>query len=225
MSLEVLDFRTLPRVENKESSTVDSPYFKEVMMSLQKRKDPALKDVPAWLFICGDGKEQAQVLQFAEEDEVLNTYELDFSIYSAGKIDRLGDIPVANKPPKVPLVFLQRPRNNVRVQIPDEFTCPEFNRYMKARAYSEVEYRLNNLELRMEFYIWLVSLFCTPQDCIYSVFAGGKLTCAAMVSIADQRSLRRIVMHSLLGSSRDRQFIASPAELQSLLDLISYFCS
>ena len=189
MSLGVLDFRTLSGVENKESSIVDSPYFKEVMLSLQKRKDPALKDVPAWLFICGDEKEQAQVLRFVEKDEVLNTYELDFSIYSAGKVDRLGDIPVANKPPKVLLVFLQRPGNNARVPIQDEFTCPEFNRYVKARAYSEVEYPLNNLELRMEFYIWLVSSFCTPEDYIYSVFAGGKLTCVAMVSnaIADQR--------------------------------------
>ena len=192
MSLGVLDFRTLPRVENKESSTIDSPFFKEVMLSLQKRKDPTLKDVPAWLFICGDEKEQAQVLRPVEKDEALNTYDMDFSIYLARKVDRLGDIPVANKPPKVLLVFLQRPSNNVRVEIPDEFTCPEFSRYMKARAYSEVEYRLNNLELRMEFYISLVSAFCTPQDCIYSVFAGGKLTCAAMVSIAiaDQRGLR-----------------------------------
>ena len=139
MSLGVLDFRTLPGVENKESSTVDSPYFKEVMLSLQKRKDPALKDIPAWLFICGDEKEQAQVLRFVEKDKVLSTYELDFSIYLAGKIDRLGDILVANKPPKVPLVFLQRPGNNVKVQIPDEFTCPEFNRYVKACTYSKVE--------------------------------------------------------------------------------------
>ena len=192
MSLGVLDFRTLHRVENKESSTVDSPYFKEVMLSLQKRKDPTLKDVPAWLFICGDEKEQAQVLRFVEKDEVLSTYELDFFIYLAGKIDRLGDIPVANKPPKVPLVFLQRPGNNMKVQIPDEFTCPEFNRYVKARAYSKVEYRLNSLELRMEFYIWLVSAFCTPQDCIYSMFVGRKLTYAAVVSIAvaDQRGSR-----------------------------------
>ena len=159
MSLGVLDFKTLPGVENKESSTVDSPYFKEVMLSLQKRRDPALKDVPAWLFICGDEKEQAQVLRFVEKDEVLKTYDMDFSIYSAGKIDRLGDISVANKPPKVLLVFLQRLGNNVRVEIPDEFTCPEFNRYMKARAYNEVEYRLNNLELRMEFYIGLLVHF------------------------------------------------------------------
>ena len=113
MSLGVLDFRTLPGVENKESSTVNSPYFKEVMLSLQKRKDPALKNVPAWLFICGDEKEQAQVLRFVEKDEVLKTYDMDFSIYSARKIDRLGDIPVANKPPKVLLVFLQRPGNSV----------------------------------------------------------------------------------------------------------------
>ena len=192
MSLRVLDFKTLPGVENKESSTVDSPYFKKVMLSLQKQKDPALKDVLAWLFICGDEKEQAQVLRFVEKDEVLNSYELDFSIYSTRKVNRLGDIPVANKPPKVLLVFLQRPGNNVRVPILDEFTCPEFNRYVKARAYSEVEYRLNNLELRMESYIWLVNSFCNPQDCIYSVFVGGKLTCAAIVSIAiaNQRGSR-----------------------------------
>ena len=134
MLLGVLDSRTLPGVKNKESSTVNSPYFKEVMLSLQKRKDPALKDDLAWLFICGDKKEQAQVLRFVEKDEVLNTYELDFSIYSARKIDRLGDISVANKPPKVPLVFLQRHGNNVRVQIPDEFICPEFNWYVKPHA-------------------------------------------------------------------------------------------
>ena len=121
------------------------------MLLLQKRKDPALKDVPTWLFICGDEKEQAQVLRFVEKDEVFNTYGLDFSIYSAGKIDRLGDIPVANKPPKVPLVFLQKPGNEAKVQILDEFTCPEFNWYVKAHAYSKVEYRLNNLELQMEF--------------------------------------------------------------------------
>ena len=132
------------------------------MLSLQKRKDLTLKDNPTWLFICGDEKEQAQVLRFVEKDEVLKTYDMDFSIYCAGKINRLGDIPVANKPPKVLLVFLQRPGNNERVEIPDEFTCPEFNRYVKARAYSEVEYRLHNLELRMEFYIWLVNSFCTP---------------------------------------------------------------
>ena len=71
-----------------------------------------------------------------EKDEALNTYDMDFSIYSARKVDCLGDIPVANKPPKVLLVFLQRPGNNVRVEIPDEFTCPEFSWYMKARAYS-----------------------------------------------------------------------------------------
>ena len=74
----------------------------------------------------------------------------------------------------------------------------------------------------MEFYIWLVKSFCTPQECIYSVFASGKLTCAAVVSVVvvDQRSTRsfevhsqRIVRHSHFGSFIDGQFIASLAEL------------
>ena len=65
--------------------------------------------------------------------------------------------------------------------IPEEFSCPDTSRYVKARAYSELEYRIHSLELRMEFYLWLVKNFCTAGGCVFSGFAGGKLTCAAMV--------------------------------------------
>ena len=106
MSLGVIDFRVLPGVEKKESSSVDSPYFKEVLLSMRKKKEPALEDISSWLFICEDEKDQAQVLHFVELHEVLTSNNLCFSVYSASKNDRLGDISASVKPPKVLLLFL-----------------------------------------------------------------------------------------------------------------------
>ena len=57
LALGVIDFRSLPGIEKKESSTVDNPFFIEVLSSMQKTKKPSLQDVPSWLFICGDKKE------------------------------------------------------------------------------------------------------------------------------------------------------------------------
>ena len=59
LALGTIDFRSLPGIEKKESSTVDNPFFIEVLSSMQKIKKPSLQDVPSWLFICGDEKEQA----------------------------------------------------------------------------------------------------------------------------------------------------------------------
>ena len=59
LSLKVIDFRSLPGVEKKEASTIENPFFFEVLSAMQKTKKPALEDVPSWLFICGDDKEEA----------------------------------------------------------------------------------------------------------------------------------------------------------------------
>ena len=34
----------------------------------------------------------------------------------------------------------------------------------------------------MEFYLWLVEMFCLPGSGVFSVFAGSKFTCTALVS-------------------------------------------
>lgn len=181
LSLGVMDFRRLPGIDNKEKSTVDSPFFVEVIASMFKTKKPAQGDVKTWVFICGDEKEQAQVLKFIESSEVLKGYNLNFADYYAGKNDRLEDASAAKTPKRVLLLFLQHPSNERQVKIEEQFLCPETARYLKARAYSELEYRMHNTELRMEFYLWLVRKFANPRECVFSAFAGGKFTCAAMV--------------------------------------------
>ena len=57
LAVGLIDFRSLPGIEKKESSTVDNLYFVEVISSMRKTKKPALEDVPSWLFICEDEKE------------------------------------------------------------------------------------------------------------------------------------------------------------------------
>ena len=150
---------------------------------MRKTKKPALEDVPSWLFICGDEKEQAQVVNFIETDDVLKSLSNAFSIYSSGKYDRFGDVSVSKTPKKVFLIFLPDPKNEKQDSIPEEFNCPEIARYMKVWAYSELEYRIHNTELQMEFYLWVVQKFSVLGKSVFSGYAGGKLTCAAMVSL------------------------------------------
>ena len=59
--------------------------------------------------------------------------------------------------------------------------------YTKAHNYNELEFRVYNIELRMEFYLWVVRKFCLPGGSILSIFGGGKITCAAMVSSESAR--------------------------------------
>jgi hypothetical protein len=182
LSLGVVDFRSLPGIEKKDTSTVERPYFFEVVSSMKDTMQPAFDDVPSWLFICGDEKEETQVIRFIETDDVLNTFSIQYSVYTAGKFDRLLDLPAAKTPKKVFLIFLQSPASANQVKIPAEFNCPETPRYMKVHAYSELEYRIHNTELRMEFYLWLVKMFAKSGQAIFSGYTGGKLTCAAVVS-------------------------------------------
>ena len=182
LALGVIDFQSLPGIEKKESSTVDNPFFIEVLSSMQKTKKPSLQDVLSWLFICGDEKEQAQAVNFVENNDILKS-SIAFSVYYAGKHDHLGDVSASKSPKKVFLIFLQNPSNKRKVAVPEEFNCPDSARYMKVWAYIELEYRIHNTELRMEFYLWLVQQFVAPGKSIFSGYTGGKLTCAAMVNL------------------------------------------
>ena len=76
-------------------------------------------------------------------------------------------------------------------KIPSEYFTLDTIKYKDAKRCNELPFRMYNMELQMEFYLWLVEMFCLPGSGIFSVFAGSKLTCAALVSAKLQfRSLR-----------------------------------
>ena len=54
--------------------------------------------------------------------------------------------------------------------------------YTKPHGYNELEFRVYNTELRMEFYLWLVHKFCRSGGAILFIFGRGKITYAVVVS-------------------------------------------
>ena len=110
LRLGVIDFRYLPGVEDKEVSSTGMPYFFDFMSSLKRRREPDFDEVPVWLFICADAIEQSQAVHFAENDDILRRYKMEFADYYPAKNERLGDFPANHKKAraKVLLVFLQK---------------------------------------------------------------------------------------------------------------------
>ncbi len=184
VKLGVIDFRTIPGVLQKEHSLVDKPFFYKVLTSMQKMKQSLLKEVKSWLFICTDEKDQAQVLTYVEKNEILKTFNMHCVDYYLTKNERLYDLPANNAKAlkKVLLIFLQSPDNVYHTRIYSEFIAPDTPVYKEARRYNELPYRMYNIELKMEFYLWVVKKFYNPRSSVFSIFVGGKLTCAALVS-------------------------------------------
>ena len=84
-----IDFRCIPRVLKKENSSIEKPFFFEVLRSMQKTKQPLLEEIKSWLFIVADESDQSQVLAFVERNEVLKTFRRDFYDYHPAKNERL----------------------------------------------------------------------------------------------------------------------------------------
>lgn len=55
--------------------------------------------------------------------------------------------------------------------------------YKESRRYNELAFKMYNMELRMEFYLWIVKKFFNPGTSVFSMFARGKFTCTGFVSL------------------------------------------
>ena len=105
--LGVIDFRCIPGVLEKENSSIEKPFFFEVLRAMQKTKQPLLEEIKSWFFIVADKSDQSQVLAFVEKNEVLKTFRRDFCDYYPAKNERLYDLPAnsAKALKKVPFIF------------------------------------------------------------------------------------------------------------------------
>jgi hypothetical protein len=59
---------------------------------------------------------------------------------------------------------------------------PRIDYYMELHKYNESQFSLSDMELRMEFYLDIMELFCSPGDSMYCLFGGSKTMHAANVS-------------------------------------------
>ena len=131
MAFGVIDFQNLPRVDNNDLSTINCPFFVEVMIAFSAAKKPSFDEVSSWLFISGDEKENSQVLHFIESHEVLNKYGIQHALYEPSKNEHLYDASVAKSVTKVFLTFLQDKNNLSQVRVLEVFHCSETTQYTK----------------------------------------------------------------------------------------------
>jgi hypothetical protein len=116
-------------------------------------------------------------------------YDIEYLDYWAASNERLVDWAANNRLTRgtVFLIFLVRKsyRASKRdpIVIPKAFVALQTSIYSKPRKYNELEYRFDTSELRMEFYLRVLEMFCKPGDSMFSIFGGWKVLCAGLVSI------------------------------------------
>nr|PNR52963.1 hypothetical protein PHYPA_009338 [Physcomitrium patens] len=172
IGLGIIDLRELPGVEDVliEQNTV--PYFHQVLAALEKNRSPYFTDGKRWLFISGCESHRLQTMDFINSHEAFKGLHIDFADYIPAKFEHLGDSSVGRVPRKVILTFLQDVDARDRVEIRPEFLPPDTPMFTKPHGYNELEFRVYNTELRMEFYLWLVRKFCRPGGVHFFTMGG-----------------------------------------------------
>ena len=182
IGLAVVDMRELPGVEDALPEEKLTPYFYFVMAAFEKRGSPLFAKVKRWLFISGSESHQLQTMEFVNSHKAFKSLHVDFADYHPAKFERLGDLSAGRATRKVILTFLQDMDCRKQVEIRPNFFLPESLVYTKPHGYNELEFRVYNTELRMEFYLWLVRKFGCSRGAILSIFGGGKITYTTVVS-------------------------------------------
>ena len=183
--LGVIDFRFVPGVTGKERSSVEKPFFEEFMKLISSKGQPVLTDLPSWLFICGDVTALEQVEEFAKKPPLVEVFDMFPFEYVHVPNERLGGFSAKSKlaTENVRLLFLIKKELSTIPRTRKLYKAPEHVVYEKARMYKELEYAMYPLELRMEFFLKVLHLFCKPGESVAQVYCGTKLLAASVVSL------------------------------------------
>ena len=79
------------------------------------------------------------------------------------------------------LFLIKKDSNENSKSVKEYYIAPNIPYYTVIGQYKEVDYRINSMELRVEFYLELVQDFCKPGDEVYGIFTGMKFMIACWV--------------------------------------------
>ena len=97
-------------------------------------------------------------------------YVLKTSSYRAAKNEQVYD----HKRPVGEVPLIKKGSNVYSKSMKEYYIAPNIPYYTIIGQYKEADYRINSMELRMEFYLELVQEFCKPRDGVYGIFIGMK---------------------------------------------------
>ena len=152
-----------------------------------------LTNLSAWLFICRNDDAYLQVKAFLQTPSVVEKFNLYPSEYIPAPFEQLGGYSTKNKlaTSNVRLLFLINNEIEHPPAVKKQYQAPQHVVYERPRKYNELEYLIYPIELRMEFYIRILDLFCDRGDSVFELFARTKLMLASLVSVASAFSSDR----------------------------------
>lgn len=185
IQLAWLDLQRVPGWKDKKDSE-ERPYFAGFMQQLRNLRNPDHTWPNSWVWISQTAKRQAQAVLYAKT-HLKETYDLVESMYISADNERLEDKKFGKRSmTTVPLLFLlKKGMNWTKTSIREQYEAPQFEHHTRAGCYDELQYRVSNNELRMEFYINVILDFCQPNQYMLSILSGTKVMMAATVRNPD----------------------------------------
>ena len=198
--LGIIDFRRVPNFTQVNKNTAQKPYFEDFMNAFQRQSQPTINEPPIWLWICRSNEAEIQVSTFVHKSMFTDVYKIKYANYWPASNERLEDCAANNKLAwsAAYLIFLiwksYKASRPDLIIIPKAFIALQTSMYSKPRKYNKFEYQINNLELRMEFYLWILEMFYKPGDNILSIFGSKKVLCQGLISFCEFLLLIRGVL-------------------------------
>ena len=124
------------------------------------------------------------------------------SKYIPAPFERLGGYSAKSKlaTSNVHLLFLINNEMEHPPAVKKQYQAPQHVVYEKPRKYNELQYSMYSIELRMEFYIRILDMFCEQGDSVFELYDGTKPMVASLVSVASAFSSDRAkpFVHAIL---------------------------
>ena len=200
--LGFIDFRNVPGEINRETASKEKPYFKRFLDVLKRQTEPEMTAPEVWLWITGDDIFDEQLRAEARSGVFCDNYVPQYSTYIPAPTERVEAAIPSSSRAKMPinLIFLiKRGKKSKTATIPRTFEPSDTPKWKKHGIYREVHHRIYNTELRMEFYLNVISMFCQPRSDVVSIFCGGKIVNACWVcTLRTEPRLSRFDLNSFV---------------------------
>lgn len=162
----------------------DTPYYYNVLCVLFEIEDPLVSQQPFWVWIWGDKEAKARILNYLHSYTNGEKYILEFAEYVPALFERPKNHSLNTKKAKtnvqVVIMFVKQMKFTLK-NLPKFSEAPHTSEFKTTQKYNKLKYCIYNTELRMEFYLQLLDLFCKQGDAALTVFGRGKRSGTAWV--------------------------------------------
>ena len=160
------------------------PAFFTYIQRMRKMSKPNFSEAGVWLWIQESDVRARQSADFVKR--FMPEYESTYSVYRSSRNERLNDAKTHAFPTAVYLLFLLKRGDDrasrLRQNIKTEFVVPsDVPYYLEVGKYNKVKYRVEPSELKMEFYLEIMKLFCRVGENFVGIYSGSKCLLAAKV--------------------------------------------